>query len=58
MHMALATTKSYVYTVARACDAGHVNRKDCAAVITYGSEASTKVALDAIQILGNFKVQH
>ncbi|XP_051169600.1 isovaleryl-CoA dehydrogenase, mitochondrial-like [Leptopilina boulardi] len=52
MHMALSTSRSYTYTVARACDAGYVDRKDCAAVITYGSEYSTKVALDAIQILG------
>ncbi|XP_043465949.1 isovaleryl-CoA dehydrogenase, mitochondrial [Leptopilina heterotoma] len=52
MHMALSLSKSYTYTVAKACDEGHVDRKDCAAVVTYGSEASVKVSLDAIQILG------
>ena len=53
--MALCTSKSYIYTIARACDSGNVNRKDCAAVITYASEMSTKAALDVIQILGKFK---
>ncbi|XP_051172716.1 isovaleryl-CoA dehydrogenase, mitochondrial-like [Leptopilina boulardi] len=52
MHMALSTSKCYTYSIAKACDAGYVDRKDCAAVITYGAEASVKVALDAIQILG------
>ncbi|XP_051172719.1 isovaleryl-CoA dehydrogenase, mitochondrial-like [Leptopilina boulardi] len=52
MHMALSTSRNYTYNVARACDAGYVDRKDCAAVITYASEYSVKVALDAIQILG------
>lgn len=50
--MVLSLSKSYTYTVAKACDAGHVDRKDCAAVITYGSESSVKASLDAIQILG------
>ncbi|XP_015750100.1 PREDICTED: isovaleryl-CoA dehydrogenase, mitochondrial-like [Acropora digitifera] len=43
---------SYVYSVARACDAGHVNTKDCAGVILYAAENATQVALDVIQILG------
>ena len=61
MHTTLLTSKSYMYTIAKACDAGYVNRKDCAAVINYASEMSTKAALDAIQILGTkniFKLLH
>ena len=32
--------------------AGRASRKDCAAVILYSAEAATRMALDAIQILG------
>lgn len=52
MYTSLSASRSYLYSVARACDAGHVNRKDCAAVILYIAENATKAALDAIQILG------
>ncbi|XP_043267464.1 isovaleryl-CoA dehydrogenase, mitochondrial [Venturia canescens] len=52
MYTSLNTARSYAYSVARACDNGSVNRKDCAAVILYCAESATKVALDAIQILG------
>lgn len=52
MYTSLSACRSYVYSVARSCDAGHVNRKDCAAVILYTAENATKAALDAIQILG------
>ncbi|XP_015124222.1 isovaleryl-CoA dehydrogenase, mitochondrial [Diachasma alloeum] len=52
MYTKLSANRSYLYAVARACDAGHVNRKDCAAVILYCAENATKVALDTIQILG------
>ncbi|XP_024944936.1 isovaleryl-CoA dehydrogenase, mitochondrial isoform X2 [Cephus cinctus] len=52
MYTSLSTCRSYLYTIARACDAGHVNGKDCAAVILYCAESATKAALDAIQILG------
>ncbi|XP_034950686.1 isovaleryl-CoA dehydrogenase, mitochondrial [Chelonus insularis] len=52
MYTSLSVSRSYLYSVARACDAGHVNRKDCAAVILYCAENATKAALDAIQILG------
>ena len=41
-----------MYSVAKAADAGHVSGKDCAGVILYLAENATKVALDAIQILG------
>ncbi|XP_012149398.2 isovaleryl-CoA dehydrogenase, mitochondrial [Megachile rotundata] len=52
MYTYLNACRSYLYSVARSCDAGHVNRKDCAAVILYIAECATKAALDAIQILG------
>ncbi|XP_046980733.1 isovaleryl-CoA dehydrogenase, mitochondrial [Schistocerca americana] len=52
MYTSLSACRSYVYNVARACDSGSVNRKDCAGVILYCSEAGTRVALDAIQCLG------
>ncbi|XP_076247204.1 isovaleryl-CoA dehydrogenase, mitochondrial [Calliopsis andreniformis] len=52
MYTALSACRSYLYSVARSCDKGHVNRKDCAAVILYNAENATNAALDAIQILG------
>lgn len=52
MSTALAASRSYLYSVARAVDQGHVSRKDCASVILYCAEMATKVALDAIQCLG------
>ena len=52
MYTALSTSRCYVYSVAKACDKGHYNGKDCAGVILYCAENATKVALDAIQILG------
>lgn len=52
MYTNLSASRSYVYSVARACTAGNANRKDCAGVILYSAERSTQVALDAIQILG------
>ena len=52
MYTALSTSRCYVYSVAKACDKGHYNSKDCAGVILYSAEKATKVALDAIQILG------
>lgn len=52
MYTALSASRCYLYSVARACDQGHYNNKDCAGVILYCAEQATKVALDAIQILG------
>lgn len=52
MYTSLGACRSYLYGVARACDAGHVNKKDCAGVILYCAEKATQVALDAIQCLG------
>uniref|UniRef100_A0A1A9WTG9 Isovaleryl-CoA dehydrogenase, mitochondrial n=1 Tax=Glossina brevipalpis TaxID=37001 RepID=A0A1A9WTG9_9MUSC len=52
MYTTLSACRSYLYSVARACDAGHNSSKDCAGVILYCAEKATQVALDAIQILG------
>jgi hypothetical protein len=52
MYTTAAATRSFVYATARAADAGRASRKDCAAVILYAAEGATRMALDAIQILG------
>ncbi|XP_052750514.1 isovaleryl-CoA dehydrogenase, mitochondrial [Galleria mellonella] len=52
MYTTLSACRSYLYNVAKACDGGHINSKDCAGVILYCAEKATSVALDAIQILG------
>jgi isovaleryl-CoA dehydrogenase len=44
--------RAYIYTVAQACDRGHVTRKDAAGAILFAAETATKLSLDAIQILG------
>lgn len=52
MYAATAATRAFVYDVARRADGGNADRKDCAAVILYAAEKATRMALDAIQILG------
>lgn len=52
MYTTLSACRSYLYSVARACDLGHRSSKDCAGVILYCAEKATQVALEAIQILG------
>ncbi|XP_073838560.1 isovaleryl-CoA dehydrogenase, mitochondrial [Musca autumnalis] len=52
MYTTLSACRSYLYSVARACDAGHNSSKDCAGVILYCAEKATQVALEAIQTLG------
>ena len=52
MYTALSACRSYLYNVAKACDAGHVNRKDCAGVYLYLAEKATQLSLDSIQCLG------
>nr|CAI5835412.1 unnamed protein product [Callosobruchus analis] len=52
MYTTLGACRSYLYSVARACDKGKVNSKDCAGVILYCAEKATQMCLDAIQILG------
>ncbi|KAL0266471.1 UNVERIFIED_CONTAM: hypothetical protein PYX00_008992 [Menopon gallinae] len=52
MYTTLSACRSYLYSVARSCDVGKANKKDCAGVILYCGEKATRVALDAIQCLG------
>ena len=52
MYSALNACRSYAYMVARACDRGDHTRKDAAACILFCAESATRVALDAIQLLG------
>ncbi|EDW76864.1 uncharacterized protein Dwil_GK20558 [Drosophila willistoni] len=52
MYTLLSASRSYLYAVARSCDNGVRSSKDCAGVILYCAENATKLALDAIQILG------
>ena len=52
MYTQMNAARSYVYTVAKACDRGETTRKDAAGAILYAAEMATKLALDAIQILG------
>ncbi|HXO00693.1 MAG TPA: isovaleryl-CoA dehydrogenase [Stellaceae bacterium] len=52
MYTAANACRAYVYAVARACDRGETTRKDSAGAILYAAEAATKIALDAVQILG------
>ena len=45
-------SRAYVYSVARACDAGRTTRFDAAACILFASENATQCALNTIQALG------
>jgi isovaleryl-CoA dehydrogenase len=52
MYTEMNAAKAYVYAVAKACDRGETARKDAAGAILFAAEKATKLALDAIQILG------
>lgn len=52
MYTTLNACRSYLYGVARSCMMGRMNAKDCAGIILYSAENATRIALDAIQILG------
>ncbi len=52
MYVTLNAARAYVYAVARACDRGETTREDAAGAILFAAEAATRVALDAIQLLG------
>ncbi len=52
MYVALNSARAYVYSVARACDAGKTTRFDAAGAILLASENAMKVANEAIQALG------
>jgi len=52
MYVSMNASKAYVYAVAKACDRGETTREDAAGAILYAAENATKLALDAIQLLG------
>jgi isovaleryl-CoA dehydrogenase len=52
MYTTMNACRAYVYAVAAACDRGETTRKDAAGCILFAAERATKVALDAIQLLG------
>ena len=52
MYVQMNAAKAYVYAVAKACDRGQTTREDAAGAILYAAELATKIALDAIQLLG------
>jgi len=52
MYVQMNAAKAYVYAVAKACDRGETARKDAAGAILYAAETATRLALDAIQLLG------
>ena len=52
MYTTMNAARSYVYAVARACDAGKTTRFDAAACILFAAEKATWMASEAIQALG------
>jgi isovaleryl-CoA dehydrogenase len=52
MYATMNACRAYVYAVAAACDRKETTRKDAAGCILYASEHATRMALDAIQLLG------
>lgn len=52
MYVAWNGCRAYVYTVAKAADAGCSIRRDAAAVILHSAEQATRMALETIQCLG------
>ncbi len=52
MYTHMNAARSYVYAVARACDAGKTTRFDAAACILFAAEKATWMASEAIQALG------
>ncbi len=52
MYTGMNASRAYIYAVARACDRGQTTRQDAAGAILYAAECATRIALDAIQLLG------
>ncbi len=52
MYVQMNAARAYVYAVAKACDRGQTTREDAAGAILYAAEGATRIALDAIQLLG------
>src|SRR5215203_3646847 len=52
MYVTMNASKAYVYAVAKAYDQNRTTREDAAGAILYAAENATRLALDAIQLLG------
>ena len=52
MYTTMNASRAYVYAVAKACDRGETTREDAAGAILYAAENATRLALDAVQLLG------
>ncbi|HVP33995.1 MAG TPA: isovaleryl-CoA dehydrogenase [Steroidobacteraceae bacterium] len=52
LYASLNAARAYVYSVARACDARSVRRRDAASCILFAAERATQAGLEAIQALG------
>lgn len=52
MYTNMNAARSYVYSVAQACDRKEVTRQDAAGAILFAAEQATQMALQAIQCLG------
>ncbi len=52
MYVALASSRAWLYTLARAADHGQMERKDAAAIVLYTSERASWVTSQAVQCLG------
>jgi isovaleryl-CoA dehydrogenase len=52
MYVSMNACKASVYSVAKACDRAQTTREDAAGAILYAAENATRIALDAIQLLG------
>ena len=52
MYVALQSARTYIYAVAKACDAGQTTRFDAAGAILLASENAFRVAGEAVQALG------
>eukprot|EP00903_Cladosiphon_okamuranus_P003366 g3364.t1 len=52
MYVALNSSRAYVYSVAKSCDANKTTRFDAAGAILMSSENAVKTSIEAIQALG------
>lgn len=52
MYTEHAACRAYVYLCGKAADAGRLTREDAAGCLLYAGERATRMALDAIQLLG------
>ncbi|RWW88758.1 hypothetical protein BHE74_00002353 [Ensete ventricosum] len=57
MYTSLQSSRAFVYSVARDCDNGKVDRKDCAGAILLAAEKATQVALQVIFLCGHCDMQ-